>query len=154
MRPLSTVARGGTVAASGLLCHATIAEQQLARRKIPSPPGTQAAKAALDLFLLPWGELGSYLTWPTTSYFPIDLILLNPSSSIAGHQSLCCVLIFIKVHVTKTSITGLRLYIAVPPVRSQLPQENPDIYRILVSIQFLARVCPEIGDMQSLLVSP
>ena len=103
MRPLSTVARGGTVAASGLLCHATIAEEQLAgapqaRRKIPSPPGTQAAKAALDLFLLPWGVLRSYLTWPTTSYFPIDLILLNPFTSIAGHQKLCCVIIFIKVY--------------------------------------------------------
>ena len=36
MRPLSTVARGGTVAASGLLCHATIAEEQLAGA--PSPP--------------------------------------------------------------------------------------------------------------------
>ena len=100
MRPLSTVARGGTVAASGLLCHATIAEEQqlAAGRYQASPPGTQAAKAALDLLLLPWGGLGSYLTWPTTSYFPIDLILLNPSSSIAGHQSLCCVLIFIKVY--------------------------------------------------------
>ena len=84
MRPLSTVARGGTVAASGLLCHATIAEQQqlAAGRYQASPPGTQAAKAAFDLLLLPWGGLRSYLTWPTTSYFPIDLILLNPSSSL------------------------------------------------------------------------
>ena len=101
MRPLSTVARGGTVAASGLLCHATIAEEQqlAAGRYQASPPGTQAAKAAFDLLLLPWGELlRSYLTWRTTSYFPIDLILLNPSSSIAGHQSLCSVLIFIKVY--------------------------------------------------------
>ena len=105
MRPLSTVARGGTVAASGLLCHATIAEEQLAGAPSPpedtKPPGTQAAKAAFDLLLLPWGGLGSYLTWPTTSYFPIDLILLNPSSSIAGHQSLCSVLIFIKVYNEK-----------------------------------------------------
>ena len=54
MRPLSTVARGGTVAASGLLCHATIAEEQLAAgRYQASPPGTQAAKAAFDLLLLP-----------------------------------------------------------------------------------------------------
>ena len=100
MRPLSTVARGGTVAASGLLCHATIAELAAGRYQA-SPPGTQAAKAAFDLLLLPWGGLGSYLTWPTTSYFPIDLILLNPSSSIADHQSLCSLLIFIKAYNEK-----------------------------------------------------
>lgn len=109
MRPLSTVARGGTVAASGLLCHATIAEQQLAAgRYQASPPRYTSSQGSLRPPSPSLGRarlishLANNVLFPNRPNSPKPFFFdCRPSKFVL------CSNFHVK-YITKTSVTGLR----------------------------------------------
>ena len=112
MRPLSTVARGGTVAASGLLCHATIAEEQLAGAPSPpedtKPPRYTSSQGSLRPPSPSLGRarlishLANNVLFPNRPNSPKPFFFdCRPSKFVL------CSNFHVK-YITKTSVTGLR----------------------------------------------